>query len=394
MEKSLRHHQAFFDRYEVEFNNAIWEQVRKANEEKKPKTVFYQSLNYINSESKFSESLFESKKLTLKQGGRPVELNWDDDKIFFETVLLDWGDHMELPPLRKLSEFSFFDLKLVQLKIKDKKIILRYEEQWKAIDPYKFFDIMDDLCNFGDFLESYMGKKFNIPATYQGNRSAVDEKKLNVAWNLFQEITKEANGYLNYYEKKIWRDICVEVFWNYLQKIEYTFSPRGPLKLEIKGAVTDLNPGIPFDTMYAKVFINFKKFTEISKDTFKASFYKEMSFMATRRVAYPERTKVHFDGYLKHAFQYRNKQDHVLTVLYLNTAIYTYLNRYFCEKEMEIYLKNLLNRASVRDWKTASDKLFLGLEQYSMNQNLIYQDSLGFENTLHSVIGWFKRMAR
>ena len=61
---------------------------------------------------------------------------------------------------------------------------------------------------------------------------------------------------------------------------------------------------------------------------------------------------------------------------------------------MEIYLKNLLNRASVRDWKTASDKLFHGLEQYSMNQNLIYQDSLGLENTLHSVIGWFKRMAR
>lgn len=393
-EKSLKHYSPFFKSYELEFDNTAWELVRKANEEKKPKAVFYQSLNYINSSARYTESLLDANSLQIYQGSRPIEITWNQEKIFFETTLLNWEEPMALPPLRKMSEFSFFDLKLVHLKIKNGQVILRYEESWLALDPYKFFDVMDDLCNFGDFLETYMAKKFNITAAFQKNRTMIVEKKISAAWDLFQEISKETKRYLEDYEKKRWRDVCVEIFWNYLQKIEYIFSPRGFLKLEIKDALMDLSPNIPFESMYAKVFTNFTKISELTKENFRDSFYKENSFMASRRVAYPERTKVHFDGYLKNAFQYRNKQDHVLTALYLNTAIYSYLNRYFCEKEMEIYLRNILARASGLDWKAASDKLFLGLEKYLLDQNLIYQDRLNFENAIHTLSEWFKRKVR
>lgn len=394
MEKSPLHHQPYFDRPEKEFNNSVWDLVRKAHDEKKTKTAFFQSLNYINSESRYNESLLEAKSLRVMQGERPVDLTWDDNKIFFQTNLLNYKDGMELASLRKLSEFSFFDLKLAQLKIKDDKIILRYEDQWDALDPYKFFDIMEDFCNFGDFLESYMVKKFKIESPNQSARTPESEKRVEAAWVLFQELNNETKHYLNEFEKKRYRDTCVEVFWNYLQKIDYMFSPRGYLKLELKSAYTDLNPNAGFETMYAKIFTNFKKISEISKENFQISFYKERSFMPTRRVAYVERTKLHFDEYLKNAFQYRNKQDYILASLYLNTAIYTYLNRYFCEPELATYLKNLLSRASGVSWKTASERLYTGLERYLVNQNLIYQESVNIESALNIVIGWFKRIVR
>jgi hypothetical protein len=253
---------------------------------------------------------------------------------------------------------------------------------------------MEDFCNFGDFLESYMVKKFKIESPNQSARTPETEKRVEAAWVLFQELSNETKLYLNEFEKKRYRDACVEVFWNYLQKIDYMFSPRGYLKLELKSAYTDLNPNAGFETMYAKIFTNFKKISEISKENFQISFYKERSFMPTRRVAYLERTKMHFDDYLKNAFQYRNKQDYILASLYLNTAIYTYLNRYFCEPELAAYLKNLLVRASGVSWKTASERLYTGLERYLVNQNLIYQESVNIESALNIVIGWFKRIVR
>tara|TARA_B110001454_G_scaffold219179_1_gene250793 strand:+ start:83744 stop:84928 length:1185 start_codon:yes stop_codon:yes gene_type:complete len=394
MEKSLLHHHPYFDRHEKQFNNSVWDLVRKANDEKKTKVAFYQSLNYINSDSHYNESLLESKSLRVMQGGRPVDIIWDDSKIFFETTLLNYKDGTELASLRKLSEFSFFDLKLVQLKIRNDKIILKYEDQWEAMDPYKFFDIMEDLCNFGDFLESYMVKKFKFESPNQAARTPESDKRIDAAWSLFQQLSLETKEYLNDFEKKRYRDTCVEVFWNYLQKIDYIFSPRGYLKLELKSAYTDLNPNTGFETMYAKIFTNFKKISEITKENFQSSFYKEPSFMPARRVAYVERTKLHFDDYLKNAFQYRNKQDYILASLYLNTAIYSFLNRYFCEPELATYLRNLLVRASGVSWKTASERLYTGLEKYLINQNLIYHEAVNFESALNIVIGWFKRISR
>lgn len=394
MEKSPLHHLPYFSRFEKEFNNSVWELVRKASDEKNTRAAFYHSLNYINSESRYNESLLEAKSLRVMQGGRPVDLSWDDNKVYFETTLLNYRDDLELASLRKMSEFSFFDLKLVQLKTRNDKIIMKFEDQWDAMDPYKFFDVMDDLCNFGDFLESYMIKKFKIESPNQVARTMESEKKIDAAWALFQELSNETNAYLNEFEKKRYRDTCVEVFWNYLQKLDYIFASRGYLKLEIKNAYGDLNPSNGFENIYAKIFSNFKKISEISKENFRSSFYKEPSFMPARRVAYVERTKLHFDDYLKNAFQYRSKQDHILTTLYLNTAIYSYLNRYFCEKELENYLKNLLARASGVSWKTASERLYIGLERYLANQNIIYQDSVNIETAMNVLIGWFKRIIR
>lgn len=394
MEKSPLHHQPYFNRFEKEFNNSVWDLVRKSNDEKKTKQAFVHSLNYINSDSRYNESLLETKSLQVMQGGRPVDLRWDDNKLCFQTIVLNYRDGFELASLRKMSEFSFFDLKLVQLKIKNDKIILKYEDQWAAMDPYKFFDVMDDLCNFGDFFESFMVKKFKIESPYQAVRTPESEKKIEVAWVLFQELNSETKAFLNDFEKKRYRDTCIEIFWNYLQKLDYIFSPRGYLKLEIKSAYGDLNPNLGFEIMYAKIFSNFKKVSEISKENFQSSFYKESSFMPAKRVAYVERTKLHFDDYLKNAFQYRNKQDYILSTLYLNTAIYSYLNRYFCEKELENYLRNLLVRASNVSWKTASERLYLGLERYLVNQNLIYQEAVSIESALNVVVGWFKRIVR
>lgn len=394
MDKSPKHFSNYFENFETEYNNPVWELVRKAHEDKKYKEVFYRSLNYINGSSRFNESLLESKSLQVLQGGRPIDISWDDDRVKFKTELLNFHGNVELAALRKMSEFSFYDLKLVQLKVIDDKIILLYQEEWIALDPYKLFDVMEDLCNFGDFLESYMVKKFGLVSLNQTRRTFVENKKIDAAWGLFQEMNKETKQLLDDFEKKRWRDSIVELFWNYLQKIEFTFSPRAYLKLEIKSALTDLNPGVNFDTMYAKVFTNFKKISEISKENFQKSFFKEKSFMPARRVAYVERTKMHFDDYMKNAFQYRNKQDHILTTLYLNTAIYTYLNRYFCEKELEVYLKNLLNRGSVANWKTSSERLYQGIERYLVNPNLVYQESVGLENTLNTIVGWFKRLGK
>ncbi len=394
MEKSPQHFQPHFNRYEREFNNSIWDLVRKANDEKKTKLAFIHSLNYINSESRFTESLLSSKALQVMQGGRPVNLSWDDNKIYFETVILNYRDGLELASLRKMSEFSFFDLKLTQLKVREDKILLKFEDQWDAMDPYKFFDVMEDLCNFGDYLEFYMMKKFKIESPNQRARTPEVKKKLVEGWELFQEINRETKAYMDDFEKKRYRDSCVEIFWNYLQKLEYAFAPRGFLKLEIRSAMTDLNPNIGFEPMYAKIFTNFKKISEISQENFNSSFFRETSFMPAKRVAYLERAKLHFDDYLKNAFQYRNKQDYILSTLYLNTAIYTYLNRYFCEKELETYLRNLLFRASGSNWKTASERLYQGLERYTINQNLIYQDPVSVENVMHVMLRWIKRIVR
>ncbi|MBL7546039.1 MAG: hypothetical protein JNL11_19625 [Bdellovibrionaceae bacterium] len=394
MEKSPRFYKTHFDSFESEYNNAVWDLVRKASEEKKPKSVFYQSLNYINAGSKFTQSLLDAQSLQIMQSGRPIEIRWDESKIYFQSILLNYSPSIELAALRKMSEFSFFDLKLVQLKIKKDKIVLEYNEDWAAIDPYKFFDVMDDLCNFGDYLESYMVKKFNIVSPNQDSRTFIDDKHVDAAWVLFQEISQEAKQFLDEFEKKRWREVCVEMFWNYMQKIEYALQPRGFLKLEIRNALGDFGPNNNFETMYAKVFTNFKKISEISKINFRSSFYKETAFMPAKRVAYVERTKLHFDDYLKNAFHYRSKQDHVLTTLYLNTAIYTYLNRYFCEKELEIYLRNLLLKSSMAVWKSSSDKLYAGLEKYIVNQNTIYQESVQIESMLLNVISWFKRIGR
>lgn len=394
MDKSPRHFSAYFENFESEFNGPIWELVRKANEEKQTQVSFFQSLNYINSQSRFDESLLGKKSLRITQGGRPIEFTWDDSKISFHTTILNYQSGIELAALRKLSEFNFVDLKLVQIKIVEDKVVLKYQENWVAIDPYKFFDVMDDLCNFGDFLESYLVKKFKLSSPNQSLRTPIDRKYVDAAWNMFQEINHETKNILDDFEKKRWRDAVVEMFWNYIQKIEFVFSPRGHLKLELKSALADLNPNIGFETSYAKVFTNFKKISEISKENFQASFYKEKSFMPARRTAYAETTKLHFDEYLKNAFQYRNKQDHALTALYLNTAIYTFLNRYFCEKPLEVYLKNLLNRSSCSNWKTASERLYKGLEQYVVNQNLIYQDSMGVENAYYAVVNWIKRIGK
>jgi hypothetical protein len=392
MDKAPKFYSTIIDPYESEFNNSAWELVRKANDDKNHKTVFYQSLNYINKDSRYNETMLATKSLRLFQGGRPVDITWDDQKIYFNTTLLNYVDGMELAPLRKMSEFSFFDLKLVQLKIKGDKIVLKYEETWAALDPYKFFDVMEDFCNFGDFLESYMVKKFNLVSPNQKGRTPLADKDVEKAWSLFQEINKETKAYLDEFDKKRWRDSTIEVFWNYILKLETTFNPRGFLKLELKSALSDLNPNVPYETMYAKVATNFKKISEISKENFKSSFYKERSFMAVKRISYPERTKKHFDDYLKNAFQYRNKQDYMLTVLYLNTAIYSFLSRYFAEPELETYLRNLLKRTSGTDWKSASERLYLGLEKYIINQNLIYQEPVNVESAMHAVVSWFKKI--
>ena len=167
MENVLPHYKRPIHFINDPINSVVhWDLATDAFDEKNYKEAVINTINYLNPSILKDKDLKGDINITQMHGSTEVNITITDDSFLVKAPFLKMTNATNKIALqRKVAEVNFHPLTLVQIRQEDNAFMFEYKTDISLCNPYKIYDVLRDVCVYGDDYDDIFIDKYKAAFT-------------------------------------------------------------------------------------------------------------------------------------------------------------------------------------------------------------------------------------
>ncbi|MFN3605301.1 MAG: hypothetical protein ACK4UJ_11390 [Leptonema sp. (in: bacteria)] len=331
------------------------------NKQKNNVEYFYHLLHYINKNFSIPKELEVPFSKTFGHGTAKIKIYFNSEiyNLYSPFVKIK-SDSLIVPLLRKISEVNFGQLTLAQIFLKGDHLYFYYEDSMENNDPHKVFSIIDEICYYSDYYDNYFIEKMNVEFAEKPDVKHLLPDELQKIYNQYLEILNEAFEYYEIFKNINYYNNIKNIFLISLLKIHYLLQPQGTLRIEIDNLITQLlqNSKKDIKELVEESYPHLENLKNLSKEKFKEYFYKVDFFLFPLKKANLKTAQSFLKDYYQILADWFQKEYYTDCTTYGILNLLDFLDRYYVEEDIKLYLDSILKESAKKDWKTSATIIF------------------------------------
>jgi hypothetical protein len=162
---------------------------------------FYYLLDYINPAFKEKYGNAEATEFYIPHGSIIVSIKIEDNQLKIAVPFLSLPEKGKIPMLRQVAVLNFSYLNIIQIKLKEgNKLFFEYACPVDLAEPYKIYDVLEDICYTGDRFDDEFMTKFGAQRIYEPKVTLYDDVLVENVYQTIQASCAECLEAINYFE--------------------------------------------------------------------------------------------------------------------------------------------------------------------------------------------------
>ncbi len=341
----------------------VWDKVLSQYNNGKYADAVRDCINYVDSniEKKFANP--ERTEYNIPHGSIIVNVKITPTDFIVNAPFLSIENAKQVPVLRQVAQLNFTPLTVSSIELEGYKLYFKFSCPLDAVEPYKIYDVLREICINADNYDDEFIKKFDAKRIQEPKIYAYTQEQKEQAWNTMQQYIKETFEAYEQLENKRLTTYLWDVLMITLLKIDYFCAPQGALRNEIEKTIVYLNSK---DDLYQRLSGGkdfFKKLQSYDKTKFENDLYRIDVF-----VPYKFRTNLEsIRNILKYAYETAEKEIKAMDYIGSTcTMEYGILNMFYSnniDDNISEVLTKAMEEASGKSMQDASKILFEAIQK-------------------------------
>lgn len=343
----------------------FWQTVLNFYNNQQYKETVLAVLDYIDKDITKTRGNATLDEFVIPHGSFQVTISLKDNTFTVRAPFLKLPSTGAIALLRQLTEINFSFLDLSQIVLHDNELYFEYSCPFETCEPYKLYNIFNEICRNGDYYDDLFIEKFKAEHIVEPPVKSFTPEQKDQAWQKFQEYVDEGLAYFDYFQSKRWDGLYWEALINTLKKIDYFMGPQGFLRSDIEKNIGDLNNrSLPFMDVVARGKDFLLKLKAMDRAKLESCLYISNCFISVRVRA----DLGHIQNVLRPMYdRARNDRisgNHMSTTSGLFYAIFElFYGSDLGDAAIAEKIINTAKTASGKTWEEASDILWKGLTE-------------------------------
>ncbi len=318
---------------------------------------FIHLLKYINPPYEIPDT----SELNLKypHGSVYVQIQANHDFYRIDVPFLKFTPQsIRIPAMRQMIEANFSSLILGQIELKENEVWIHYEDKMSNFDPYKVYDLLNEICLEADNTDDYYVDRFKLEYLDYPNVQKFTSSEMSNAKQIFKEIIEEGLLYAQYLEEnRFYYTACDMLAICYL-KLRYVLFPQGILGRDLNFDFLKMYENVPINILISETKARLTKLLSYDEKKMEESFFHPNFLMTIKSRAEVPRVQ----EFLVNA--YNNGRDAIYNKNYMIGALgmyyhlYNLMDSYTIPIEFTNAIPKVFQRCSEKDWKYTAEQLF------------------------------------
>lgn len=365
-------------------NVDVWDSVVELFNSGKHKESVVRMFDYINPDinKRFANADFTEYK--IPHGSVIVHIKIEGNNLNVKSPFLKLPEKNAIPLLRQIGEINFHPLTLATIQLEGNDLNFKYSTPTHACDPWKMYYVYREICTYADNYDDDFIQKFGAIRFQEPLIQKFDKNQIDTIRNTFQTILKEAEEYIEYFEKKritafVW-DIVIQT----LMKLDSYVAPQGVMRTDIEKTISVLqNKNFSLHEKVEKGKAYLKKLSQIKPEEFEETLYISDVFTPIKFTSNHEDVKSHAQNQYETAKNEMAKADYMgatLSMMYMFLYEFYY---YYPEANDANLMTNAMENASGKPWNEAAQILWKAMDDIMTDRS---QQQIA-NNAQHSTTG-------
>jgi hypothetical protein len=317
---------------------------------------FYHLLNYINPTFREKYGNVEGTEFYIPHGSIIVSVKIKDDQLKIAVPFLSLPEKGKIPMLRQLAGLNFNYLNMIQIKLReDNRLFFEYACPIDLVEPYKIYDVLEDICYTGDRFDDEFMTKFGAQRIYEPRVSQYDDVLVDNVYQTIQASCTECLEAINYFEGArkygyAWNIASCAIF-----KMLYYVHPQGQLMNDLNKAIRDLDrTDIPLADVAAEGKAVVERLKAMPKEELAKELYYTETFIPPKRRSVLKNIQENFSE------EFNKATNDLESGSYMNCCVrivYEFYRLYFynnVQDDVNNVVVRAMEKSSAKSWEKAA----------------------------------------
>ncbi|MDR2835496.1 MAG: hypothetical protein LBV69_04765 [Bacteroidales bacterium] len=337
----------------------------EAFEKKEYLNSFELLLKYINPAIKELYGNPEGTEFYIPHGSIIVSIKIEDNQLKISAPFLALPEKGRIPMMRQIAVLNFSSLNMIQIKLKNNdKLFFEYACPIELVQPWKIYDVLDDICYMGDKYDDEFITKFGATRIYEPKITPYDDVLLNNIYDIIQLSCKECMDAVTYFEGirkygSVWNIISITLY-----KILYYAYPQGQLLNDLNRAVHEMDrDDIPLTDINADAKKIVQRLQKMTKKELSEDLYFTETFVPSKRRSILKNIQDNFEDEYDRATNAIEAKDYItcgIVVVYNFYSLYFYNN---LQDDVNDLVVQAMEKASAKPWEEAAPILYKAMKK-------------------------------
>lgn len=318
---------------------------------------FIHLLRYINP----PYPIPDTPELNLKYPHGSVHVQIQANKDFYKIdvpFLKFTPNSMRVPAMRQMIEANFSSLILGQIELKEDELWIHYEDRMSNFDPYKVYDLLNEICLEADNTDDYYVDRFKLDYLEYPKVEKFTSSEMSEAKKVFKEIIEDGLRYAQYLESNRWYYTTCDMFAITYLKLRYVLFPQGIFGRDINADFLKMYENIPINNLIVATKERLTKLLSYDEKKMEESLFHPNFLMPIKPRAEVPRVQEFLVNAYNNAKEAIYNKNYPVASLGMYYHLYNLMDLYTLPIEFSNAIPKVFQRCSNQDWKYTAEQLF------------------------------------
>lgn len=359
MKQTLTFNPSTISSTESRINVDAWDVSIEAFDNKEYLKSFYALLDYLNPEFRTKYGNVQGSEFSIPHGSIVVNLKLDNDKLYINAPFLSLPEKNRIPLLRQVAGLNMNNMDLAQIALKNGKLHFEYSCPIALINPWKIYNVLEEICRTGDKYDDEFATKFGAERIYEPKVTPYDAQTVDAAYGVIQLSCEEALEAVKYFEGARKYGFAWNIIATTLRKVLYYAHPQGQLLNDLNKAVWEHDrEDIPLPEVVAQGRSFIEKLQKMTKEQAAEDLYFVETFVPAKRRSILKNIQENFEGTFNRAAGSLEQEDYMACCMMIT---YNFYNLYYynnVQDDINNLVVTAMVQASAKPWEEAAPILY------------------------------------
>lgn len=348
----------------------VWDSVLDAWKKKDYLATVHNTLKYVNPAVFKKYGNKERTVFRIPHGSVIINIEIRDNKVFINAPFLKIGNAQKVPLFRQVAQLNFTPLRLAQIYLEDDQLTFYGECELELCEPYKFYDILREICINADTYDDQFIENFGAEHIHEPEVTPYSSEQLDKIWTEVIRIVGETREYVKYFEEKRWHGSAWDILNCTLKRIDFYIAPQGNVRNEIEKNIGFMQAK---GDLMQQIDVSKKMLDKIEsdgKEKFLQDVYKVEIFIPYKSIGQIQSFKNQLKGSHERATKERNEGNYMMATITCLYAFYHLFYSYNVLDDTTDFINKSLKRASGAPWKKSSATLWTAMNDIMVGRHI------------------------
>lgn len=342
--------------------NEVYEKSLDLYNEDKYLESFHCLLDYISEGFRTKFGNEDGTQFDIPHGSIIVHIRVKENFLYFEMDFLSIPKDGNIAMLRQIADLNN-RLSLASFIKEGDKLKMHYKTPLGQSHPHKIYNLLQDMCYFGDRYDDEFCTKFNAVRSYEPKIESYSATQIDQIYQSIQYLGNATLEGIDKYKSTKNYDSAIRLLLTTFYQINYFANPQGQIFNDIKKSIEDIfDEDTPYEEQLSKGVQCLKKLLNTSKEQLSNDLYFAEKLFSFRKSAPLRELQEFFEEPYDGLVKTLQSEEFERATLFMLYKIYKAYYNYDIPEDVDRLFSSVLEKSAEKPFEEAAPILIKAIK--------------------------------